>query len=256
MKVLIIEDEIPAQRLLAGLISDLRPDWQIEAKLASIEESLDWFKSNKVPDLIFLDVQLSDGLGFEILEKIKPDSFIIFTTAYDQYAIRAFKVNTIDYILKPIKKAELLQAIEKYENRTEQFQQLAIKDLNLESILNSFNQSTKQYRSRFLINKGEKWLKLNVKEIALIHSENRISYAILFDKTKHVIEMTMEKIIDELNPDYFFRVNRQFIVNIDAIKGIENWFNNRLLVKTKPNANENIIVSREKTKFFKSWLNS
>lgn len=256
MKIIIVEDELPAQRMLRNFIVEINPDSEIEAIFGSVGETVAWLKSHTHPDLIFLDVQLSDGFCFSILEQINIDSFVIFTTAYDQYAIDAFKANTIDYLLKPIRKEQLEAAINKLDDRKRLFQKAAIKDLDLKNLLSGIVNTTPNYRTRFLISKADSWYKLEIKDIAFFYIDNKMTLAIDFDNKRHPIDMPLDQIIESLNPKQFFRTNRQSIVNIDAIQKVENWFGGKLLVKTKPECVEKIIVSKEKVKLFRDiWLN-
>lgn len=256
MRIIIIEDEIPAQRLLKKFILELNPEGQIEAILGSVAESIEWLKTHSHPDLIFMDVQLSDGLAFRILEQVVPESFIIFTTAYDQYAIQAFNANTIDYLLKPIKKIQLEKAFQKLSERTRHFQKIALQDIDFKNIFQNFMLEKPHYRERFLINQGDTWYKLNVPDVAFFYLENKLTYAVTFEEKKHLLDLNLDQIMTSLDPKHFFRTNRQTIVNIEAIHKIKNWFNGKLLVITKPEHTEKIIVAREKARLFRDlWLN-
>ncbi len=254
MKILIIEDEIPAQRLLKKYIQELNSDCEIVGIFGNVAESVNWLNQNPSPDIIFLDVQLTDGLGFNVLEQANTKSFVIFCTAYDQYAIEAFKNNAIDYLLKPIKKEELKKTFEKLDSKKDLFQKAILKDFNLTAHDNVYEK--KQYRERFLISAANNWYTLNVEEIAYFYFENEISYAVSFSKKKHILNLRIGKIMEELNPILFFRTNRQTIVNINAIKKIETWFNGKLIVFTEPEHHEKIIVSRLNAVEFRDvWLN-
>lgn len=256
MNVLIIEDELPAQRLLAHFIKEVAPQAEIVNMLSSVSESIEWLQHNPHPDIIFLDIQLSDGLSFSIFDHIKPDSFIIFTTAYDQYAIQAFKANTIDYLLKPIKKEEIRQAIEKVNTQSRLFQKMHMQELDINTLLQVLQQPRPQYRERFLVNQHDGWYKIQVSDIAFFYLENKITIAVDFQNEKHTLDLNLNQIMDSLDPKQFFRTNRQTIVNISAIQKVEPWFNGKLVVKTKPRHEEKIIVVREKATLFRDlWLN-
>ncbi len=256
MKILIIEDELPAQRLMARFVSELLPRAQIMNALGSVKESVEWLQNHPHPDIIFMDVQLSDGLCFNILEQIKPDSFIIFTTAYDQYAIQAFKANTIDYLLKPIKKEQIEAAIQKVNEQSKLHQKMHIQEFDVQKLLNVLQQSQPHYRERFLVSKADGWYKLNVKDIAFFYLENKATMAMEFKEQKHLLDLNLNQVMESLDPKEFFRTNRQTIVNIDAIQKVEPWFNGKLLVKTRPRHEEKITVVREKATLFRDlWLN-
>ncbi len=256
LKILIIEDELPAQRLVARFVSDLLPQAQIVNMLGSVKESVEWLQNHPHPDIIFMDIQLSDGLCFNILEQIKPDSFIIFTTAYDQYAIRAFKANTIDYLLKPIKKEQIQAALDKVNRQSRLHQKLHIQEFDVQKLLEMLPDTKPQYRMRFLVSKPDGWYRLKVNDIAFFYLENKNTVAVDFKGEHHPIDQTLNQVMESLDPDSFFRTNRQTIVNIDAIQKVETWFNGRLLVKTKPPHTEKITVPREKAVIFRElWLN-
>lgn len=255
IKSVIIEDEIPAARLLHSMLRRLRPDWDMEVLPGSIEESVKWFAEHPHPDIIFLDIQLSDGNSFEFLSQARPDSTIIFTTAYDEYAVRAFGVNSIDYILKPIDEGRLLDAITKYETITRRSTTDGTNEY-LDNILNSSPHSVgKRYRTRFLISGAEKLWTLQIADIAYFYSINRITLAVTHKGTEHVIDLSLEKLSDQLDPDQFFRANRQAIIGIDAIKSVEPYFNSKVIVQVTPPFKDKIVISKEKVAMLKMWLN-
>lgn len=255
IKSVIIEDEIPAARLLHTMVKRLRPDWDTEVLPGSIEEAVKWFEGHPHPDILFLDIQLSDGNSFDFLSQARPESIIIFTTAYDEYAVRAFGVNSIDYILKPIDEKRLLDAITKYES-------MLLRDTPgqrndyLDHILSSNPQDTgKRYRTRFLISGSEKLWTLQVADIAYFYSTNKITIAVTHKGSEHIIDLSLDKLTDQLDPDLFFRANRQAIIGVDSIKSIEPYFNSKAVVNLLPPAKEKIIISKEKVASFKMWLN-
>ena len=253
-RVLIVEDELPTQRLLKKMIQDLRPTWDIVATTGSIEDTQEWLENNPHPNLIFLDVHLSDGLSFEIFEKIEIRSAVIFTTAYDEYAMQAFKVNSVDYLLKPISNEALESAIIKYEKLMTVLSRPGdYVDIKQLSALNK--QGGPIYRSRILVPTVDGYIKLNISDIAMFHSSQKVTTAITNAGLPHVIDQTLEKLEDELDPKLYFRANRQFIIHIDAVLRIETWFNGKLIVKTKPESPDKIVVSREKVRYFKEWIN-
>ncbi|MGL5937500.1 MAG: LytR/AlgR family response regulator transcription factor [Phocaeicola sp.] len=253
ISAVIIEDEKPAARLLKTMVERIRPEWLITILPGSIEKATEWFSENPHPDLIFLDIQLSDGNSFEFLEKAKPTSTILFTTAYDEYAIEAFRVNSIDYILKPIHEERLIDACEKYEalfHRNKSVQQAHLNNI-LETITAP---TTKRYRTRFLIIGVDKYTTLQVEEIAYFYSENRITTAVTHKGKEQIVDFSLDKLSEQLDPNLFFRANRQFIVGIDSIKKIEPYFNNKMSVSVIPPSRTTITVSREKIGAFKVWL--
>lgn len=255
IKSVIIEDEIPAARLLCTMVKRLRPDWDVEVLPGSIEEAARWFAEHPHPDVLFLDIQLSDGNSFDFLSQARPESTIIFTTAYDEYAIRAFGVNSIDYILKPFDEMRLLDAITKYEQLLKRGG-AEYKAEYLDNILNSNPQTTaKRNRTRFLISGTDKLWTLQVADIAYFYSINKITLAVTHKSSEHVIDLSLDKLAEQLDPDRFFRANRQAIISIDAIKSIEPYFNSKVVVHVVPPFSEKIIISKEKVPAFKSWLN-
>ena len=222
IKAAIIEDEIPAGRLLHKMLSGLRPDWNIVVLPGSIEGSVKWFQEHPHPDIIFLDIQLTDGISFTFIEQAQPESMIIFTTAYDEYAIRAFTVNSIDYLLKPINRERLAEAIEKFERLTARYGNTALSNPSNEllNLLKNISNPEKKYRTRFLISGDEKLYTLQVEDIAYFYSENKITFAVTKEGKEHIIDLSLDKLSEQLNPDIFFRTNRQTLVSkLDAIGG-------------------------------------
>lgn len=255
IRAVIIEDEIPAARLLGSMIKRLRPDWDVEALPGSIEEAVKWFDAHPHPDIIFLDIQLSDGNSFDFLSQARPESIIIFTTAYDEYAIRAFGVNSIDYILKPIDEKRLLDAVTKYESMALRDNPVQTGDY-LDNILGSSPQTAgKRFRTRFLITGTDKLWTLPVADIAYFYSVNKVTIAVTHKNAEHVIDLSLDRLTDQLDPDLFFRANRQALIGIDSIKAIEPYFNSKAVVVVVPTAKEKIIISKDKVAAFKIWLN-
>lgn len=250
MNVIIIEDEKPAARRLNRMLNKLG----IEAKtmLHSVEESLNWFQDNEHPDLIFLDIQLSDGLSFEIFEEIPVKSAIIFTTAYDEYALKAFKLNSIDYLLKPIDEDELEKAVEKYRNQQPKETDLQVNIDDIRRLL--INPVDRKFKKRFTIKIGQHIKIIHVDEIECFFSENKATYIHTNGKRNYLIDNSLEHWQDQLNPEHFFRVNRTFIVHINAIKDIISYTNSRLKLLLHSYNESEIIVSRERVKDFKNWI--
>ncbi|MFY0604115.1 MAG: response regulator transcription factor [Flavobacteriaceae bacterium] len=250
MNVIIIEDEKPAARRLSRMLSELG----IEAKimLHSVEESLNWFQDNEHPDLIFLDIQLSDGLSFEIFEEIPVKSAIIFTTAYDEYALKAFKLNSIDYLLKPIDEDELKKAVDKYKNQQPKETELQVNIDDIRRLL--INPVDRKFKKRFTIKIGQHIKIIHVDEIECFYSENKATYIHTNARRNYLIDGSLEHWQEQLNPEHFFRVNRTFIVHINAIKDIVAYTNSRLKLILHSYDESEIIVSRERVKDFKNWI--
>ena len=250
MNIIIIEDEKPAARLLQRKVEKL--GLNVNQMLHSVEESVAWFKNNPHPDLIFLDIQLSDGLSFEIFENIDIKSAVIFTTAYDEYALRAFKLNSIDYLLKPIDEEELSIAISKFKN---QFQKSSIASLDFEMIKKMLvNPIDREYRKRFTIKMGQQLKMIAIDEVECFLSENKGTYLHTFEGRDYLLDTTLEQLETELDPKDFYRVSRKFIIPLKGIKEIQMHSNSRLKVILPTYKEDEVIVSREKVSDFKNWL--
>ncbi len=245
--ILIIEDEKPNAARLSRLITAVRPKTIIPAILESVADSVQWLNSHSCPDLIMMDVRLADGNSFEILEQVRVTCPIIFTTAYDEYAVRAFKFNSVDYLLKPIEQDELANAISMAEERQQGESNIAI-----EKLLDHFKK--KEYRNRFLLPFRDGFKTVSVSDIEYICSELKVTRARLRNGGEEVLAQTLEELEEQLDPRSFFRVNRQFIVHIDAIRHVHNYFNGKLKLELKKNPEMEIIVSREKAASLKEWM--
>lgn len=253
LDVIIIEDEIPAARLLHSMVSALRPEWKVEIVSGSVDDAIEWFATHKQPDLIFLDIHLTDGDAFDFLSTVHPKSAIIFTTAYDQYAIRAFSVNSIDYILKPVDEQHLSNAITKYESlyHWEWLQSEAY----METLLQALKHPEKKYRSRFLISASEEFWSLQVEDVAYFYSEEKTTFAVTSGGREYIVDLSLNRLEEQLNPELFFRVNRQMILNIDAIDRAIPYYKGRVRVMVQPSFKSDIIISEGKASAFKLWLN-
>jgi len=251
MKVLIIEDEGLAAKRLQKLIMDIDPQIQVVEFLESVRSSAHWINSNQKPDLIFMDIQLSDGLSFEIFQQTHIESPVIFTTAYDEYALQAFKVNSIDYLLKPIDTDELRRSLDKFKSMKSP---LAISGMDIELLLKNVSQQQKTFRSRFLVTFRDEFIMIPTAQIAYFYSEHKLTNLVRADGKKFIIEQTLEEISNELNPTEFFRANRQIILSANSIANIHKYFNGKLKLDLNPPIHLDLIVSRETAPEFKAWL--
>ena len=250
MTTIIIEDEKPAARLLQRKLEKL--DVKIDVMLHSVEESLLWFAQNKHPDLIFLDIQLSDGLSFEIFEKISIKSAVIFTTAFDEYALRAFKLNSIDYLLKPIDEDDLAIAISKFRANKPKTEVLNLDFDQIKRMLQ--NPFEKTYKTRFSIKIGQQLKIITSDEIECYYSENKGTYLHTIDNRNYLIDGTIEALENELDPKTHFRINRKFIIPLKSIKEIQVHSNSRLKIILPTYRDDEVIVAREKVAEFKLWI--
>lgn len=251
MITIIIEDEKPAARLLQRKLQKL--NIEVGVMLHSVEESIEWFSKNEHPDLIFLDIQLSDGLSFEIFEQIDIKSAVIFTTAYDEYALKAFKLNSVDYLLKPIDEDDLEVAVSKFKTRLPN--QNSPVNLDFEQIKKMFqNPFEKNFKTRFTVKIGQHLKVISIDEIECFFSENKGTYIHTFDNRNYLIETTLEVLEQELYSKNFFRISRKYIVPLKSIKEIVLYSNSRLKVILPTYKEDEVIVSREKVSDFKNWI--
>jgi len=250
MKAIIIEDEKPAARRLNRLLEELKVE--VSTMLHSVEESIEWFLNNEHPELIFLDIQLSDGLSFEIFDQVTIKSAIIFTTAYDEYALQAFKLNSIDYLLKPIDDEELEKAVKQYREFKPEREKISFDFEDIKKLL--VNPVEREYKKRFTARVGQHLKIINADEVECFYSENKGTYATTIDGRNYLLDTTLENLEGELSPKKFFRVSRKFYVNINHINDIISYTNSRLQIKMNTFKEQEIIVSRERVKDFKLWL--
>lgn len=250
MNCLVVEDEIVAAERLSGLIKNCDSSIEILAVIQSVKNAVTWLNTNPAPDLIFMDIQLADGLSFEIFEQTIVKTPVIFTTAYDEYALKAFKVNSIDYLLKPIDQKELSRAIEKYKEN------IAVREIPIQVFDNILHSLTKNYKNRFVIKVGEHIKVFDTEDVQCFYSMEK--YAFLQNKAgrDYAIAYSLDQLEDLLDPAKFFRINRKFLVSFSAISDIISYSNSRLLLKLKTNESKDLIVSRERVQEFKRWLES
>jgi DNA-binding LytR/AlgR family response regulator len=247
MKILIIEDERLAAEKLESLIRQIDAQAEVVAKLESVAESVNWLTSHSSPDLIFMDIQLDDGISFEIFDAVKVEAPVIFTTAFDQYAIRAFKVNSVDYLLKPIDCNALENALEKYQR--------IFRPAGMEEKLSKvFEQLAKPWKTRFFVKVGVHFQSVPVKEICCFFVEERCSFLKTQTGKNYALDYSLDQLQKRVDPELFFRINRNFMVNINCIAEIISYSTNRLKLKLKNFNDEGLIVSRDKVSEFKQWL--
>ena len=251
MNVLIIEDEFHAVTRLSRLLRSIRPDYRIVHSVDSVRESVEWLEENGLPELIFMDIQLSDGLSFSIFNKIEILTPVIFTTAFNEYSLRAFKVNSVDYLLKPIDETELSQAIQKFEQLNEARNVDSLKSLG--SIMKDFV-AKESYKERFLIRHRDQFLFLLSGDIAYFYSEDSVTFIMTQDGRRFIFDRTLNQLEGDLDPRQFFRINRRQIIHHSSIVKIHTHFNSRLKIDLVPEFDQDALVSREKVKEFKLWL--
>ncbi|AKD57914.1 LytR/AlgR family response regulator transcription factor [Spirosoma radiotolerans] len=262
MNVLIIEDEELAVRKLRKLVAEVDPTLIVQGVTASIEDSVSWLRENTPPDLIFMDIELADGQSFEIFEQVEIRSRVIFTTSYDEYALQAFKVNSIDYLLKPIQREDLQRSLKKLHDLTKVSGQassdLELQPLNIEKLLRELqgqgSSSTKEYRKRFLVKQGQKLLSVEVGDILYFYTDERFSFFRTRTNQKFLVDYTLDELADSLDPVQFFRPNRGLILTHGAVEQIQPYFGNRLALTLKPAFDKEALVSREKVSDFKVWM--
>ncbi|WP_299314093.1 LytTR family DNA-binding domain-containing protein [uncultured Aquimarina sp.] len=250
MTAVIVEDENFASKRLATLIEELAPEIRITGQITSVENSRRWFDNNPKPDLIFLDIQLNDGYGFDILDMLEDHPPVIFTTAYNEYAIRGFKYNGLDYLLKPIDKNDLKNALSKYR-KSQVNANIIFDEQKLEKIKKLFS---KEYKKRFMIKVGNQFNTFSVEDIAYFKSNEGLIFLHSHTGQQYPIEYSIDQLEDILDPVHFFRINRKFMISVKSVVEIHSYFNSRLLLKLRPKEEEQIIVSRERTSNFKKWL--
>lgn len=249
MKTIIIEDENVAAQALESLIREINPEMEVVTVLQTIEESVEWFEENAMPDLVFMDIHLADGSSFAIFDRVEISCPIIFTTAYDEYALKAFEVNSIDYLLKPINKADLERALNKFKNLASNSNRTS-----LEGLLAQMGNLKRKYKTCFLLPERDKLIPLATNSIAYIFIDTKTVKAISMDGHTYYLNQTLDDIMAQLDPEVFFRANRQFIISRAAVKDLSIWFGNKLAVNLSVPVPEKIIVSKARVGEFKSWF--
>lgn len=252
MEILIIEDEQLGAEKLSRLLASIDSSINIVGNTRSIKSSVEWLLQHKHPDIILMDIELTDGQSFEIFNHVTIQSMVIFTTSYDEYALQAFKVNSVDYLLKPIKKEELKNALDKYLQWQQKF---SASTINVEQLIHELKQhQPKSYRSRFLVKIGQKLLSIETRDIAYFYAEERLTYFITWDKKKYIVDYTIEELRQMLDLQDFYQANRAFIVHVKSIAKIHNYFNGKLKLELQPATEKEVLISREKATDFKEWM--
>jgi DNA-binding LytR/AlgR family response regulator len=249
IRTLIIEDESPAAIRLKRMLEEVEPSIRVVDTLESVSSAVRWLENNPQPDLLMLDIQLADGLSFEIFKQVTIDSFVIFTTAYDEYAIKAFELNSIDYLLKPIHKEKLNRAIGKFKKLKGESA-----SLNVQALLEAMDRSKKKYKERFAINVGVRIKSIEVSRIAYFYSLDKSTFLCTKENRHYPVDYALDKLEELLDPDHFFRVNRQYMVNYHSIEKIDVLSKSRVAIQTIPATEETLLVSTARTHQFRLWL--
>lgn len=249
MKVVIIEDEEFASRRLEKMIKDIDPGIEVLAKLESVEDSVKWFKTNTHPDLLFLDIHLEDGISFSIFDKVKINSSIIFTTAFDEYAIKAFSLKSIDYLLKPVRKEDLERALAKYKDLKN-----PDSSIDMNALMEIIAKKSVEFKDRFSVSVGQKIRFFGIDEVAYFYSEEGITFLTTNDNHSYPVDFSLEDLSQQLNPKFFFRINRQYIVKLHSIKNVHVYPKSHLKIELNPSPKAEVFVSIDKVTKFKSWL--
>lgn len=257
MRILIVEDEELAVKKLQKTLASLEANAEVIGVTESISATVEWLEANDKPDLILMDIELADGQSFEIFNQTEVKSPVIFTTSYDEYALKAFKVNSVDYLLKPIQKEELQAALQKYQKLFAEPATTEVSpDLNIEKLVRELHQKLqpKEFRKRFLVKHAQRLVSIEIDEIAYFYSDGRLNFFKTRDNKKYVVDYTMDELEDMLDPDAYFRISRSCYVSVNSIEKIEDYFGNRLILTLNPVLDKEALVSRERTAEFKKWM--
>lgn len=250
MRVVIIEDEIPAANRLAKMLQSVEDELDVVKKIDSVEAAVKFLEGSDNIDLIFMDIQLADGLSFDIFQQTKVKAPVIFTTAFDQYTLKAFKVNSIDYLLKPIDEKELEQAVKKYRMLYQQNENgFSEKILKMVQEMN-----TVRHKERLLIKRGQQLSYLKTESTAYCYADGKLCYAVDFTSNKYLLESNLSQLEEQLQPNKFYRINRHLLVNIEAVSKVHTWLGGRLKLELLPSTKADTVVSRERVNGFKDWL--
>jgi DNA-binding LytR/AlgR family response regulator len=259
MKILIVEDEDLAVKKIQKTLASVDSEAVITGITDSIKSTVEWIQQNPQPDLILMDIELADGQSFEIFNLVEIKSPVIFTTSYDEYALKAFKINSIDYLLKPVQKEELQAALSKFKKIKQAYGSADTgesKEVNLDSLVKELQRKLqpKDYRKRFLVKHAQKLVSVEIDEIAYFFSDGRLNFFKTNDNRKFVVDYTMDELQDMLDPAQYFRISRSFYVSVNCIDKIDDYFGNRLILQLKPVVDKEALVSREKVTDFKKWM--
>ncbi|WP_420149424.1 LytR/AlgR family response regulator transcription factor [Spirosoma sp.] len=262
MNILIVEDEDIAAKKLIKTLGSVEPDATVLAVTTSVRETVAWLREHQpgralIPDLILMDIELADGQSFQIFDQVEIDLPVIFTTSYDEYAIKAFKVNSIDYLLKPIQKDELRAALDKFMHRTKRYVQTSSEtSAAVGNLLKELQKqlTPKEYRQRFLVQYASKLMSIDTHQIAYFFTDNRLNQIRTTDGKKMIVDYSLDELEEMLDPRQFFRVSRSFLVSITSVDQVQTYFGNRLAIRLNPNMDKEVVVSREKLTPFKEWM--
>lgn len=252
MNILIVEDEELAQKKLQKTLAAVDASATVVGITDSIQSTVEWLRSNNQADLILMDIELADGQSFEVFNQVDVKAPVIFTTSYDEYALKAFKVNSVDYLLKPVQTEDLQAALNKYKK----LEAAKGSDVSIEALVKQIQQQLqpKEYRRRFLVKHAQKLVSVDVDEVAYFYSDGRLNFFKTADGKKYVVDYTMDELEEMLDPAAFFRISRSFYVSINAVEKIDDYFGNRLMLQLKPSVDKEALVSREKVSEFKKWM--
>jgi DNA-binding LytR/AlgR family response regulator len=259
MNILIVEDEELAVKKLQKTLSAVDETAVVAGTTFSIKSTVEWLQNNPQPDLILMDIELADGQSFEIFNQIEVKSPVVFTTSYDEYALKAFKVNSIDYLLKPVQKEDLAASLKKYKQMKEVYADSSPSNgqgFNVDSLVRELQNKLqpKEYRKRFLVKHAQKLVSVDVEEIAYFYSDGRLNFFKTHDNKKYVLDYTIDELEEMLDPNKYFRISRSFYVSVGTVDRIDDYFGNRLILGLKPVVDKEVIVSREKVTDFKKWM--
>jgi DNA-binding LytR/AlgR family response regulator len=250
MKIVLIEDEKPAAEKLKKALLKVNSSFEIVAVLGSVQSGEEWFNEQPMPELLFMDIELSDGLSFQLFDKIKITCPIIFCTAYDEYWQEAFEHNSIDYLLKPVNQDKLEQALSKYETLKQHFAQ------NLQQLLQSQQQRNAEYKKRFLVKRGTDYISIKTEDIAYFYATHKLVCMVDHHNQKFILDQSLADLEKETDPSVFYRVNRKYLVNVSAIQKIKSYPKSKLQLELQPKAQEEVIISQENVTAFKEWMGS
>lgn len=253
---MIVEDEELAVKKLQKTLASIDTSAEVMGVTDSIKGTVEWLEENSSPDLILMDIELADGQSFEIFNLTEVKSPVIFTTSYDEFALKAFKVNSVDYLLKPIQKEELEAALNKFRQTRSSAASEAKADLSLDNLVKELKQKLqpKEYRKRFLVKHAQKLVSVEIGDIAYFYSDGRLNFFKTTDNKKYVVDYTMDELEEMLDPEKYFRISRSFYVSVSSIDKIDDYFGNRLILGLKPTVDKEALVSRERVSDFKKWM--